>query len=109
MKQSDLKHLRRLVGWIRCEIGESPEEYVAGVQAIADKLGHPPIDDAARQRLVEGYDRRRAVPKYVREAVKALDRYARAPGAVVEVKVHQKKASGRVLLVQRKPAGGPGQ
>lgn len=107
MKQSDLKHLRRLVGWIRCEIGESPEEYVAGLKTIADKLGHPPIDDAARQRLVEGYDRRRAVPKYVRDAVKALDRYARAPGAVVEVKVHQKKASGRVLLVQRKPAGGP--
>lgn len=91
MKQSDLKHLRRLVGWIRCEIGESPEEYVAGVQAIAEELKHPPIDDAARQRLVEGYDRRRAVPKYVREAVKALDRYARAPGAVIEVKVRQQR------------------
>lgn len=91
MKQSDLKHLRRLVGWIRCEIGESPEEYVAGVQAIAEKLSHPPIDDAARQRLVEGYDRRRAVPKYVREAVRALDRYARAPGAVIEVKVRQQR------------------
>ena len=89
MKQSDLKHLRRMVAWIRCEIGESPEEYVAGLQTIADKLGHPPIDDAARQRLVQGHDRRRAVPKYVREAVKALDRYARAPGAVVEVKVRQ--------------------
>ena len=109
MKHSDLKHLRRLVGWVRCEIGESPEEYVAGVQAIADKLGHPSIDDAARQRLVEGYDRRCAVPKYVRAAVKALDRYARAPGAVVEVTTQQKKASERILLAQRKPAGGPGQ
>lgn len=107
MKQSDLKHLRRLVGWIRCEIGESPEEYVAGVQSIAEELGHPPIDDAARQRLVEGYDRRRAVPKYVRAAVKALDQYARAPGAVVQVTTRQKKASGQVLLAQRKPAGGP--
>ncbi len=89
MKQSDLAHLRRLLGWVRCEIGQSPEELVAGLQTIADKLGHPPIDDAARQRLVQDYDRRRAVPRYVREAVKALDRYARAPGAVVEVKVRQ--------------------
>lgn len=109
MKQSDLKHLRRLVGWIRCEIGESPEEYVAGVQAIADELGHPPIDDAARQRLVEGYDRRRAVPKYVRAAVKALDRYARAPGAVVEVKVRQHQPRRPVLQTPRNPAGGPSQ
>ena len=29
-------------------------------------------------------DAARSVPKYVRDAVKALDRYARPPGAVVD-------------------------
>lgn len=107
MKQSDLAHLRRLLGWVRCEIGQSPEEFVATVRNIAEKLGHPELDAEQQRTLVQNHDRARAVPKYVRAAVKALDQYARAPGAVVEVKVRQKKASGRILLAQRKPAGGP--
>ena len=62
MKRSDLNHLRRLVAWARCEIGQPPDEHVATVQHLAE----------------------RSVPKYVRDAVKALDRYARPPGAVVD-------------------------
>ena len=62
MKRSDLNHLRRLVAWARCEIGQPPGEHAATVQHLAE----------------------RSVPKYVRDAVKALDRYARPPGAVVD-------------------------
>jgi len=107
MKQSDLAHLRRLLGWVRCEIGQSPEEFVATVSNIAQKLGHPQLDAEQQRTLVQDHDRARAVPKYVREAVKALDRYARAPGAVVEVKVRQHQPRRPVLLTPRKPAGGP--
>ena len=34
--------------------------------------------------MVQAHDAARSVPKYVRDAVKALDRYARPPGAVVD-------------------------
>lgn len=88
MRRSDLNHLRRLVAWVRCEIGPSPEELQAGMQYIAAH-GVGPADDAARQRMVEAYDKARSVPKYVRAAVKALDGYARAPGAVVDASARE--------------------
>lgn len=107
MKRSDLNHLRRLVAWVQCEIGQSPEDLVATTRTIAEKLGNPELDHDAQVRMVQAFDHSRAVPGYLRAAVKALDRYARAPGAVVDVKVRQRKTSGRPLLVQRKQAGGP--
>lgn len=84
MKQSDLNHLRRLVAWVQCEIGQGPDELMATVRTVADKLGHPEISPEAKQRLVESHDKARQVPMYVREAVKALDCYARPPGNVVD-------------------------
>lgn len=84
MKRSDLNHLRRLVAWVQCEIGQSPDELVTTYRTVADKLGHPEISPEAKRRLVESHDKARQVPKYVREAVKALDCYARPPGNVVD-------------------------
>jgi len=71
---SDINHLRRLLGWVRCEIGQSPEEMASMLADIADKLGHPPIADESKRRLVEAHDKARSVPKYVRAAVKALSK-----------------------------------
>ena len=84
MKRSDLNHLRRLVAWVQTEIGQSPEELVATVRNIADKLGHPELTADEQRTLVLDHDRARAVPAYVRAAVKALDRYARPPGAAAQ-------------------------
>lgn len=83
MKQSDLNHLRRLVGWVRCEIGQSPSELVETCREIA-ALGIEPESDAAKQRLVEAHDRARAVPQYIRAAVKAMEKMLNEPGAVIE-------------------------
>lgn len=80
MKRSDLNHLRRLVAWVRCEIGQDPAEMQKTMIDVADKLGHPEVSDEGKARLVEGYRRAAAVPQYVRDAIKALDRYARPPG-----------------------------
>lgn len=84
MKRSDLNHLRRLVAWVQCEIGQSPEEMVATVRNIADKLGHPELTSDQQRTLVLDHDRSRTIPAYVRAAVKALDRYARPPGAAAQ-------------------------
>jgi hypothetical protein len=83
MKQSELNHLRRLLGWVRCEIGQTPEEMVAMVESIAHKLGNAPIGDEAKRRMVEQYDGAQKVPKYVREAVKALEKLT-GPGAEID-------------------------
>ena len=94
MKRADMDHLRRLLGWVRCEIGQEPDAMVETVRAVAEKLGHPPIDDAARQRLVEAHDRARAVPKYVRAAVTALEKHMRTKGVVVEQDADETLAIG---------------
>lgn len=64
-------------------MGQDPDEMVTMLQDMAEKLGHPPIDDAAKRRLVEYHDRSRTVPKYVRAAVKALEKLT-GPGAVID-------------------------
>lgn len=80
MKQSDMNHLRRLLGWIRCEIGLPPAEQQRTMISIAEKLGECGIDTDAKARLVEGYRRAEAVPVYVRDAVNALEKSLPAPG-----------------------------
>ncbi|MBV2181724.1 MAG: hypothetical protein KUL86_10895 [Castellaniella sp.] len=82
MKRSDLNHLRRLVSWVRCEIGQDPAEMQKTMINIADKLSveSHEISDEGKARMVESYRRAAAVPQYVRDAIKALDRYARPPG-----------------------------
>jgi hypothetical protein len=82
MKTSDVNHLRRLLAWVDCEIGQAPEEMQAMVKDIAAKLGNPEIDDDARRRLVEGHDKARSIPKYIRAAIKALQKTI-GPGEIV--------------------------
>ncbi|CUR81902.1 hypothetical protein [Achromobacter xylosoxidans] len=80
MKQSDLNHLRRLLGWIRCDIGQDPAGQQQTMIDIVGKLGIDSIDADAKARLVEGYRRAEAVPVYVRDAVKALEKALAAAG-----------------------------
>jgi len=80
MKRSDLNHLRRLLGWVRCDIGQAPAEVQTTMIGIADKRGNPEISVEARARVVESYRRAEAVPVYVRDAVKALEKTVAAAG-----------------------------
>lgn len=81
MNRAQANHLRKLLAWVRCEIGQSPEEMVETVRDIADK-GIGQISPDAERRLVEAHDKARKVPKYVRDAIKALDPLTK-PGEVV--------------------------
>lgn len=83
MKKSDINHLYRLLGWVRCEIGQTPDEMVSTMRAIADKIGPIDIPDERKKDIVEAHDRARLVPKYIRDAVKALEKNCRA-GDVIE-------------------------
>ena len=67
---AEINHLRRLLGWVACEVGQTPEELIMTAQKIAPAIG--PIDDTAKRRLVEAHAKAAAVPRYVHAAVKAL-------------------------------------
>ena len=70
MTPSQRNHLRLLLGWVRCEIGQTPEEFKATVASIAPAFTDLSIDGQAR--IVNHYDAAKSVPQYVRNAVKQL-------------------------------------
>lgn len=81
LKASDVNHLRRLLGWVRCEIPPDPAEVVSIVQSIA-----PAIEtEDAKQKMLEWHRESESVPKYIRAALKALAKaIADQPGETVD-------------------------
>jgi hypothetical protein len=73
LSDAEINHLRRLLSYVRCEVGQTPEEFVATLKSIAPAVG-PEISAEGRQRLKKQYDKSTAVPKYVRKAVEALQK-----------------------------------
>ena len=71
LTEAELNHLRRLVAWIRCDIGQSPEEQIQTYRRIARALDEH-ISPEAQQRMVESYERSERIPKYIRAADKSL-------------------------------------
>ena len=70
--QAQLNHLRRLIGWVRCEIGPAPEEMIPLVRAIAGTIGDPGTEGKAA--FVQWHAESSNVPRYVRDAVVALEK-----------------------------------
>lgn len=71
LTDAEFNHLWRLVGWVRCSIGPSPEENADIVRFVHGQLDGQ-LSDQGRERLIETQRRAESVPKYVRAAVKAL-------------------------------------
>lgn len=70
LNKAQVNHLRRLLGWVRCEIPPSPEEVVSIVQDIGQKV---PISAYGKRRMVEWHQEASRLPKYIRAALKALE------------------------------------
>ena len=51
MKRSDLNHLRRLVAWVQCEIGQSTDELVTTMRNLAERGITPRVQPRRRRRL----------------------------------------------------------
>ena len=67
---AELNHLRRLLGWVRCEVGQPPDEMVPMVQSIVRQIGE--VSPEGKARLVQAHAEASNVPQYVRAALKAL-------------------------------------
>ncbi|MDU8350713.1 hypothetical protein RYA05_02275 [Pseudomonas syringae pv. actinidiae] len=86
LKDAEVNHLRRLLAWIECEHGQSPEELVATVKEIAPAIGD--LSDEAKQRLVASHEKAASVPKYIRQAVKMLRKsIADTEGEIVDAEL----------------------
>lgn len=77
MTEAQVNHLRRLLAWISCEMGQEPAEMVVMANRIAEKIGPLPDPEGARGRLQEGYDKAASYPAYIRQAVKMLTKALR--------------------------------
>lgn len=69
---AELNHLRRLLGWVSCEVGQAPDELVATVRDLIPTIG--PVTEEAKSRLVQSHQKASNVPLYVRAAVKSLQK-----------------------------------
>lgn len=86
LSTAEINHLRRLLGWVRCEVGQSSEELIATAKAIAPAVGE--LTPEGRQRMIESAEKADSVPKYVRQAIKALEKaIAGQPGEVVDAEI----------------------
>lgn len=64
------KHLHRLLGWAACEVGQSPDDMVQGVRALAAK--GLDTDEEGKARLLQAHQVASNVPAYIRAAIKSL-------------------------------------
>ena len=108
LSDAEINHLRRLLGWIACEIGQSPEELVATVQKIAQSMPAP--GEEGKARLVAAHKEAASVPIYVRQAVKALRKtLVKRAGDVADVDTREvlalESAAGAVPGDQPAPDG----
>ena len=102
IKQSDINHLRRLLGYVKCEIGEDEQATIKRYAELSGIVDHD-LDEAAKQRIVESVGKAASVPQYIRRAVAALEKVVRESGDTVdaedsvvsEIAVNE---SGRLLI-----------
>lgn len=98
MSPAQRNHLRRLLGWIRCEVGQTPEEMRETLRSIRHALTEYP-DEAAQGRMMESYDRAASIPKYVRAAIKALHPLV-AEGGELVADVCTTRANGGPIQIE---------
>ncbi|MCL0277520.1 hypothetical protein M2R41_14650 [Pseudomonas aeruginosa] len=72
LTRAEMNHLRRLIGWVRCEVGAEPEEIVTAAKEALDQFQG--VSEDGKRRLLEHYQKSAAIPKYIRAAIKALEK-----------------------------------
>ncbi len=82
MSDAEVNHLRRLLAWMRCEytLDEDMQRgYLLGAKEAVERGGATP--EQAQQIIEEKAEQIKAVPAYVRQAVKMLTKAVRTHDA----------------------------
>lgn len=69
--EAERNHLRRLLAWCECEVGQEPEQFLAIAPAIINEGNL----ESSRDIVTEEYNRLKSKPVYVRSAIKSLKKY----------------------------------
>ncbi|HGM6570179.1 TPA: hypothetical protein ACKP59_006269 [Pseudomonas aeruginosa] len=86
LTRAEMNHLRRLIGWVRCEVGAEPEEIVTATKKALDHFQG--VSEDGKRRLLEHYQKSAAIPKYIRSAIKALEKVClEEPAEVVDAEL----------------------
>lgn len=106
LNEAEINHLRRLIGWVACEVGQTPEELIATMQKIAPAIG-PDVSEEGQARLVESMRKAESVPKYVRAAIKALSKAIEPHlGDIVDgVVIDERRLESSAVRTKRLPQG----
>ena len=93
IKQSDINHLRRLIAYVRCEIGEDEQKTIQRYTEIAG-IVDTELDEATKQRIMESIKKAANVPQYIRRAITALEKVIDDCGDIVDA-----EASGGIEII----------
>ena len=75
LSKAEISHLKRLLGWCECDIGQEPEQYLEMIKRISPVCIDNENIESAREIVTEDYNKLKAKPKYVRAAIKSLKKY----------------------------------
>lgn len=90
LTEAEVNHLRRLIGWVACKVGQTPEEMISTVRKIAPAIQD--VSEEGKARLVEAHTKAKAVPMYVRAAIKALSKVRQpSPGDIVDAEFSEQR------------------
>lgn len=73
IKDSDINHLRRLLSYVRCEIGEDEQQTINRYAALSGVFDQE-LSEEAKERVMTSIKKSANVPRYVRAAVNALEK-----------------------------------
>lgn len=108
LTQAQVNHLRRLLGWVRCEYGQEPAVYAEQAKDMIARLEHAGFktSDDAKAYIAESYMHKASTPKYVRAAVKALEKLlVKQDGVVVDVTPSGHRPPATIALQGHRPSG----
>lgn len=101
LTNAEVNHLRRLVAWVRCDVGQSPDELMDTVRRIKPAIDEPP-SDFQKAALMRMHAEAEAAPKYIRAAIKALEKTIReAEGEVVDADAEKNRLTAEPLRIGR--------
>lgn len=89
LSKAERNHLRRLLGYVRCEMGQTPEEMVETVRSIAPAISD--VSPDGKERLEQAYRKSHDVPLYIRAAIKALEKALARKGDTVDGEIDSRR------------------
>ena len=73
LNKANENHLRRLLGWLECELGVNSDQIIAIAQNMADKTsGDIELQSLIKPELERAFNKSQNTPKYIRQAIKQL-------------------------------------